>query len=60
MLLELSKKDDSKVDFVHEGHNVTVGHLKNIVTDKPTPLVGPTPTLVQAAKPASKLIQKSV
>ena len=32
-------------DIVLDGHNVTDSHLKNIVTDKPAPITGPTPSL---------------
>jgi hypothetical protein len=34
-------KDDKEIDCVLNEHNVTIKHLKNLVTDKPAPITVP-------------------
>jgi hypothetical protein len=49
-------RDDKDVDHVLNDHNVTKGHLKNIVTDRPAPITAP---LEAWGKGSTKLAQKS-
>lgn len=48
-----NKKDDDKIDHILNGMNVTVGQLKGLITDKPTPITEPVTNKTKKKKDVS-------
>jgi len=45
--MEKTAKDDKDIDHILNDHNVTKGHLKNLITDRPAPITKPLDSLAQ-------------